>query len=100
MDIKGLRDIATHSSMVSRGMPGTRQRAAFELALLEHEKAKLEREIGMWGANQRQAATRLRLARERSALLTRQLQEPAAGERTPRRPKRRRPARRSVTLEY
>jgi hypothetical protein len=102
MEVRGLKDIATHNSTVNRGMPGTRQRAAFELALLEHEKTRLQREIGMWTANQKQAETRLRSARERSALLTKLLQEAAVGERSRRRPRTRRQPRvcSSVALEY
>ena len=100
MQLKGLREIATHDSIANRAMPRTRQAAAFELARLEHEKARLEREIGMWCANQKKAEARLKWSRERCALATRMLQESgtaAPRKRTARRPKR---AWKSVTLEY
>ena len=104
MEIKGLRDIATHNSAINRVMPRTRAGAAFELALLEHQKSNIERELGIWAANQKRAEMRLQSVRERSVIL-RKILEDAAGEqqkgiRRKSRRSRPKPAWRPVTLEY
>jgi hypothetical protein len=100
MNMKGLRDIPTRHALVGRQVPRTRAQAAFELALLENEKAKLERERGIWLANQRQIDTRLRLAQERSVVLRRLLDERKPGKKPGGKRHRPVPAWHSVTLEY
>ena len=100
MNVKGLRDIPTRHALLNRQVPRTRAQAAFELALLENEKAKLEREHGIWLANQQQTEARLRLARERSVVLRRSLDEPKSGKKAGRKRRTPVPAWRSVTLEY
>ena len=80
MQIRGLRDIATHSSMTNSSLPGTRARAAFELGLLEQERSKLQREISIWLANSGQAEMRLRMIRQRTGVLRKFLDADAASE--------------------
>jgi hypothetical protein len=103
MNIKGLKDIPTGHALLNRHVPRTRAQAAFELALLENEKTKLEREHGIWVANQKQIEARLQLAQERCAVLRQLLDErkPRSSGRRPRKTKRKpAPAWRWVTLEY
>jgi len=66
---KGMRDIPTIQGLNSRSVPDTRQQAATELARLEHEKARLERNLKMWINNQKKTEGRLRQVEERIALL-------------------------------
>ena len=80
MQIRGLRNIATHSAMANSSVPGTRARAAFELGALEQERSKLQREISTWLANSEQAETRLRMIRERIGVLQKSLDADAARE--------------------
>ena len=106
MDVKGLKDIAKHGTATNRGVPRNGAQAAFELALLEHEKAKLQRELAVWDANERQARERLNVAKERSAALRRYLESSEAvragsGKRKPKaRARRSAPAWQSVSMEY
>ena len=100
MNMKGLKDIPTRHALLNRQVPRSRAQAAFELALLENEKAKLKREHGIWVANQHQIEARLHLAQERSVVLRRLLDE----QKPDRKPRKKRhnpvPTWRSVTLEY
>lgn len=106
MNVKGLKDIAKHAMPTNRGVPRTGAQAAFELALLEHEKTKLQRELSTWDANERQARARLQAAKERSVALRRYLEsaETARAESGKPKPKARTrrapPAWRAVSLEY
>lgn len=69
MQIRGLKDIASHGATVNRCVPRTGAQAAFQLGLLEQEKVRLQREIGMWLANRERAEARLRMIRERTGVL-------------------------------
>jgi len=69
MQIRGLKDIATHGATVNRCVPRTGAQAAFQLGLLEQEKVRLQREIGMWLANRERAEARLRMIQERTGVL-------------------------------
>lgn len=100
MNLKGLKDIPTRHALLNRQVPRTRAQAAFELALLENEKAKLEREHGIWVANQQQIEARLHLAQERSVVLRRLLDEQKSGRKSGKKRSKPVPAWRSVTLEY
>jgi len=75
---KGMRDIPTIQGLNSRSVPDTRQQAATELARLEHEKARLERNLKMWINNQKKTEGRLRQVEERLALVQQVLVLPAA----------------------
>jgi len=66
---RGMRDIPTIQGLNSRSVPNTRPQAATELAKLEHEKARLERELKMWIDNQRRTEGRLRRVEEQLALV-------------------------------
>jgi hypothetical protein len=79
---RGMRDIPTIQGLSSRSVPATRPQAATELARLEHEKARLERELKMWIGNQKRTESRLRLVEERLALVQQVMVPPAAGDLT------------------
>lgn len=104
MGVKRMRDIPTVLGLTNRSVPATRPQAAVHLARAEHEKARLERELTMWVANQKQSEHRLQQVLERIKILQGVLNEEAAGRR--RKAARRGPARalqlrrREVPLEY
>ena len=66
---KGMRDVTTLQGLRSRSVPSSREQIMTELSRLEHEKARLERERGIWLENQRNTEERLRANEERIALL-------------------------------
>ena len=67
---KGMRDIPTIQGLNSRHVPDTRPQAAVELARLENEKVRLERELKLWGDHQRRTEGRLQQVEERLAVVT------------------------------
>jgi hypothetical protein len=77
-----MRDIPTIQGLTNRSVPATREHAATEFARLEHEKARLERELTMWIENQRKTESRLQHVRQRLTLL-RQALVPPTGEDPP-----------------
>lgn len=79
-----MRDIPTNQGLNSRSLPKKREQAITELARLEHEKARLERELEMWRENQKQTEARLEKVEARLAAL-REMVEPAAADEVPRR---------------
>jgi hypothetical protein len=72
---KSMRDIPTIQGLVHRSEPKTRGQAVNELARLEHEKARLQRELSIWLANQKQTEQRLQRVEERLVILRRILSE-------------------------
>jgi septal ring factor EnvC (AmiA/AmiB activator) len=76
--VKGMRDIPTIQGLRHRSVPTTREQAVTELARLEHEKARLGRELNIWVSNQQKTESRLRQVEERLALLEQILNPPAA----------------------
>jgi septal ring factor EnvC (AmiA/AmiB activator) len=92
-EAKGMRDIPTVQGLRNRSVPTTREQAVTELARLEHEKSRLERELNMWINNQKKTEGRLQRVKERLALLQQVLDPPAADGST------KRQARRSPTGE-
>lgn len=76
---RGMRDIPTIQGLNSRAVPNTRPQAATELARLEHEKARLERELKIWIDNQKRTEGWLRQVEERLALV-KQVVVPLAAE--------------------
>ncbi len=51
--VRSMRDIPTIQGLRNRSVPTTREQVMSELARLEHEKARLEREMNIWLANQK-----------------------------------------------
>ena len=64
-----MRDIPTIQGVTRRSQPKTREQAVTELARLEHEQARLERQMNICLEDQKQAEQRLRAVKERIALL-------------------------------
>lgn len=60
-----MRDIPTIQGLRSRSVPATRKQAITELVRLEHEAARLQREIEMWRTNQEKTEGRLRQIEKR-----------------------------------
>ena len=74
-NIRSMRDIPTIQGMKNRAVPSNREQIMSELARLEHEKARLERENTIWLANQKKCETRIRQVQERAELLRLKLEE-------------------------
>ena len=67
--MRGMRDVPTLQSTRKRSLSVTREQAVTELARLEHEKARLERELGIWQANEKKTGRRLARVDEQLAVL-------------------------------
>lgn len=104
---RDMRDIPTIQGLRHRAMPRTREQAVAEMARLEHEKARLGRELNIWADNQKRTEGRLRHVEERLALVQKILDDASAAEEhkgsdaertaeSERQPKRRR----EIQLEY
>ena len=76
---RNMRDIPTIQGLINRSVPVAREHAASEFTRLEHEKARLERELTIWTENQRKTESRLDHVRQRLTLL-RQVLLPPTGE--------------------
>jgi predicted nucleic acid-binding Zn-ribbon protein len=74
--VRGMRDIPTVQGLRSRSIPASREQAVAEVARMEHEKARLERELDIWLGNQRNTEKRLRQVEERLAGLEQILNPP------------------------
>jgi len=70
-----MRDIPTIQGLKNRGVPSNREQIVGELARMEHEKARLERERDMWASNQKKTQFRLSNVQERINLLQATLDE-------------------------
>lgn len=74
-NVRSMRDIPTIQGMKNRAVPSNREQIMSELARLEHEKARLERENTIWLANQKKCEKRVRQVQERAELLRIKLEE-------------------------
>ncbi len=66
---RGMRDIPTAYGLAKRTKPGSRDEAITELARLEREKARLEREMALWVENQKRTEKHLQRVLTRLAML-------------------------------
>ncbi len=48
MKVRGMRDVPGPQSVANRKKANTREQAVTDLTRLEHEKARLERELSVW----------------------------------------------------
>jgi TolA-binding protein len=80
MKPKGMHDIPTAQSLVSRSIPASRAKIMTQLARMEQERERLERESNVWGGKQQQTEDRLQQVRQRIELLQRALDELPADE--------------------
>lgn len=76
-ELRGMRDIPTIQGLRHRSLPGNREQTMAEIARLEHEKARLEREMRIWLGNQERTEKRIRQVGERLAALQDTLEPPA-----------------------
>lgn len=74
--VRSMRDIPSLQGLRNRSVPASRQQAVAEVARMEHEKARLERELEIWLGNQRNTERRLRQVEERLAGLEQVLHPP------------------------
>ena len=75
MNIRGIRHISTLQGLANRLAPHKREAGLAELTHLEHEKARLERELKMLIHNLEHAENHLGQVQERITLLERALYE-------------------------
>ena len=80
MKPKGLHNISTAQSLISRSIPATRDKIMTQLARMEQERARLERELDVWVGKQRQTEERLQQVRQRIELLQQALDKLPAAE--------------------
>lgn len=78
MKPKGMHDVPTAQSLISRSIPATRAQMVTRLARMEHERERLERELNVWGGKQQQTEERLQKVRQRIEVLQRALDESLA----------------------
>jgi len=74
--MRSMRDIPTIQGLHNHAVSANREKAVTELARLEHEQARLQRELDMWQANQRKTERRLQQVQERLALVQAVLSPP------------------------
>jgi len=75
LQARGMRDIPTIQGLRHRSVPASREQIMSEMAHLEHEKARLERELNIWTANQKKTENRLQQAHGRIVLLQKIMDE-------------------------
>jgi septal ring factor EnvC (AmiA/AmiB activator) len=75
---RGMRDIPTIQGLRHCSLPTTREQTVAEVARLEHERARLERELDMWLENQKKTESRLQHVQERLSYLQQVLEPPIA----------------------
>ena len=79
--LSGLRSIATLQTLARGSKPRSRQQLANRYARMENERARLEREIGIWESCRQTAADKLAKVREEIDTLRPLLDEaPAEGD--------------------
>jgi predicted nuclease with TOPRIM domain len=108
--LPGMRDIPTIQGLRNRAVPSSREQVVSELARLEHEKARLERELNMWLTNQKKTQERIQQVQERVNLLQHVLDDispkrqptssPSSGEQTSEEEEQKVGKYREVPLEY
>ena len=76
---RGMRNIPTIQGLRHRSLPSTREQTVAELARLEHEKARLKRELSIWIGNQKRVEGQLRQVEERLIPLQQILEPSDAG---------------------
>jgi hypothetical protein len=74
--MRGMRDIPTIQGLRHRAVPTSREQIVAEVARLEHEKARLQRERGIWLDNQSKTEGRLAQVEERLLRLQQMLDPP------------------------
>jgi septal ring factor EnvC (AmiA/AmiB activator) len=68
-DLRGMRDIPTIQGLRHRSLPTTREQTVAEIARLEHEKARLTRELNLWLEHQERTEKQLQQVEDRLDIL-------------------------------
>jgi septal ring factor EnvC (AmiA/AmiB activator) len=64
-DLRGMRDIPTIQMLRHHSLPTTREQTVAEVARLEHEKARLKRELNLWLEHQERTEKQLQQVEDR-----------------------------------
>jgi len=80
MKLKGINDIPTAQTLISRSIPASRSKVVTQLARMEQERERLERELNIWFDKQQQTERRLQQVRQHIEVLRRALDELPADE--------------------
>ncbi len=80
MKPKGMHDIPTAQRLIGGSIPASRDKIMTQLARMEQERARLERELDMWVGKQQQTGGRLQQVRQRTELLQQALDKLPAAE--------------------
>jgi len=80
MKPKGMHDIPTAQSLISRSAPASRAKMMRQLAQVEQDRARLEGELEVWISKQKQTEERLRQVQQRIELLQQALDKSPAAE--------------------
>lgn len=80
---KGLRNVRTIQHLSRRAQSGSREQAVAELARLEHEKARLTREVDVWRQNMRRTETQLEQVEARLVTVRQSIEGEPAPARAP-----------------
>jgi chromosome segregation ATPase len=80
-NIMGMRDIPTIQALRHRSLPTTREQTVAEIARLEHEKARLKRELNLWLEHQERTEKQLQQVEDRLDILH-QIMDQATDERS------------------
>lgn len=78
-EMRSMRDIPTIQGLRHRMLPSTREQVVGELARLEHEKARLQREMAMWLQKQQKTESMLAQIEERLVRLQQMLEPTVSG---------------------
>ena len=71
---RGMRELMTIQGLAGRTVPDSREQIMAEQARLEHDRARLQRELDMWQENARKTAIRLQTVEDRMLLLRRAIE--------------------------
>jgi chromosome segregation ATPase len=88
---RGMRELMTIQGIAGRTVPDSREQIVAEQSRLEHERARLRRELEMWQGNLDKTAQRLQGVEDRMTLLRRAIEpmlEPEEAAEPTRRPAR------------
>ena len=96
---RGMRNIPTIQGLRHRSLPTTREQTVGELARLEHEKARLNRELKLWMDHQKRTEGQLQQVEERLTILQQMMDQTADDDSTKPSARRRTKVGRSPTEE-
>jgi chromosome segregation ATPase len=76
-NVRGMRNIPTIQGLRHRSLPTSREQTVAEVARLEHEKARLKRELNLWTDHQKRTEDQLQQVEERLAILQEMMDQTA-----------------------